>query len=198
MIRISCPGALLDAPKLESSKIWTTRRLYRHPVAGGGTPHLQQSSPPGGFRKMLPKFSATLTMLSHGATTPPLCPSQFETSYRRPNFGHRTGSLRQIVAGKSLPAPASCLYRSARRFYLPPSRIAGSDLYPGGHRSPRPGCRCDAPGPPGLRPRSDRPGRLDLAPGWHPGGRPAAAGGRPAAVQYCGRVQLWNNLAAQF
>lgn len=33
---------------------------------------------------------------------------------------------------------------------------------------------------------------------WYPGGRPAAAGGRPAAVQYCGRVQLWNNLAAQF
>lgn len=110
---------------------------------------MQQSSPPGGFRKMLPNCSATLTMLSHGATTPPLCPSQFATSYRRPNFGHRTGSLRQIVASKSLPAPASCLYRSARRFYLPPSRIAGSDL----------------------------PGRPDLAPGWYPGGRPAAAGG---------------------
>ena len=103
MIRISCPGPLLDAPKLESSNRWTTRRPYRHPAAGGGTPHLQQSSPPGGFRKMLPKFSATLTMLSHGATTPPLCPSQFETSYRRPNFGHRTGSLRQIGADKSLP-----------------------------------------------------------------------------------------------
>ena len=102
-VRIPCPGVLLDAPKLESSKIWTTRRPYRHPVAGGGMSHLQLSSPPGGFRKMLPKFSATLTMLSHGATTPPLCPSQFATSYRRPNFGHRTGSLRQIAVGKSLP-----------------------------------------------------------------------------------------------
>ena len=60
------------------------------------------------------------------------------------------------------PHPLPCLHRSARRFYLPPSRIAGSDL----------------------------PGRPDLAPGWYPGGRPAAAGGRLAAVQYCGRVQL--------
>lgn len=68
------------------------------------------------------------------------------------------------------PHPLPCLYRSARRFYLPPSRIAGSDL----------------------------PGRPDLAPGWYPCGRPAVAGGRPAAVQYCVRVQLWNNLAAQF
>lgn len=106
-VRIPCPGVLLDAPKLESSKIWTTRRPDRHPAAGGGTPHLQQSSPPGGFRKMLPNRSARLVQLSHGATTPPLCPSEFRTSYRRPNFGHWTGSLQQIVAGKSLPAPAS-------------------------------------------------------------------------------------------
>lgn len=104
----------------------------------------------------------------------------------------------KLARARVSPHPLPCLHRSARRFCLPPSRIAGSDLYPGPRRSPRPGCRSDAPGPPGLRPRSDRPGRLDLAPGWHPGGRPAAAGGRPAAVQYCGRVQLWNNLAAQF
>lgn len=96
------------------------------------------------------------------------------------------------------PHPLLCLYRSARRFYLPPSRIADSDLYPGRRRSPRPGCRSDAPSPPGLRFRFDRPGWPDLAPGWYPSGRPAAAGDRPAAVQYCGRVQLWNNLAAQF
>lgn len=58
---------------------------------------------PGGFRKMLPHRSARLDQLSHGATTPPLCPSEFQTSCRRPNFGHRTDSLRQIVVGKSLP-----------------------------------------------------------------------------------------------
>lgn len=48
------------------------------------------------------------------------------------------------------PHPLPCLYRSARRFYLPPSRIAGSDLYPGRSRSLCPGCRCDAPDPPGC------------------------------------------------
>lgn len=48
------------------------------------------------------------------------------------------------------PHPLPCLHRSARRFYLPPSRITGSDLYPGRRRSPRPGCRSDAPGPPGC------------------------------------------------
>lgn len=60
--------------------------------------------------------------------------------------------MRQFVVSVTGPSPhpLPCLYRSARRFFLPPSRIAGSDLYPGGRRSLRPGCRCDAPGPPGC------------------------------------------------
>ena len=60
--------------------------------------------------------------------------------------------MRQFVASVTGPSPhpLPCLYRSARRFYLPPSRIAGSDLYPGRSRSLCPGCRRDALDPPGC------------------------------------------------
>lgn len=77
----------------------------------------------------------------------------------RPNFGRATGvrisdtgqaACNKLSRARVSPHPLPCLYRSARRFYLPPSRIAGSDLYPGRRRSLCPGCRCDAPDPPGC------------------------------------------------
>lgn len=196
-VRIPCPGVLLDASKLESSKIWTTRRPDRHPAAGGGKPqcslhHLEDTE----------RCCRTVRQLSPCCrTVRRLHPHRFRNLRRATGvqiLDTGQAACDKLARARVSPHPLPCMHRSARRFFLPPSRITGSDLYPGGRRSLRPGCRSDAPGPPGLRPRSDRPGRLDLAPGWHPGGRPAAAGGRSAAVQYCGRVQLWNNLAAQF
>ena len=154
MIRISCPGALLDAPKLESSKIWTTRRPDRHPAACGGKPqcslhHLEDTE----------RCCRTVRQLSPCCrTVRRLHPHRFRNLRRATGvqiLDTGQAACDELARARVSPHPLPCLHRSARRFYLPPSRIAGSDLYPGGHRSPRPGCRCDAPGPPGLRPRSE-------------------------------------------
>ena len=149
IIRISCPGPLLDAPKLELSKIWTTRRPERYLAASGGKPRLQQSSP-------LEDLERCCRTVRQGSTS---CRTVRRLHHcARPKFGRATGvqildtgqaACDKLPWARISPHPLPCLYRSARRFYLPPSRIAGSDL----------------------------PGRPDLAPGWYPGGRPAAAGG---------------------
>lgn len=163
MIRVPCPGVLLDAPKLELSKIWTTRRPDRYLAAGGGKPQcslhpLEDSERCCRTVRQGSSSCRTVRRLHHCA---------------RPNFGRATGvqildtgqaACDKLARARVSPHPLPCLHRSARRFCLPPSRIAGSDLYPGGRRILRPGCRSDAPGPPGLRSRSDRPGRPNLAP----------------------------------
>lgn len=127
-VRIPWPGVLLDAPKLESSKIWTTRRPDRRLAASGGKPRLQQSSPLEDsercFRTVWQGSSScrTVRRLHHCA---------------RPNFGRATGvqildtgqaACDKLSQARVSPHPLLCLYRSARRFFLPPSRITGSDL----------------------------------------------------------------------
>lgn len=89
---------------------------------------------------MLPKISATLTMLSHGATTPPLCPSEFRTPDRQ---------LATNCRGQEYPRTRFRVCIGEPGGSISPARIVG-DLYPGRSRSLCPGCRCDAPDPPGC------------------------------------------------